>query len=136
MSGATSGLVAHAQEIVNKLSKSPQFNEKMRNVLEDLSDLAKDLAILANRTFTSEWEFDDFVLEFDWDDGAFVKMPSSRLEVGFINIQCLKAKSVYECLKELFGNKQEIFEKVLKEFTEKLDSYIEILKEVLTEEDP
>ena len=136
MSEETSGLVAHAHEIVNKLRKLPQLNEKLKNIVQDLSDLANDLDIIVKRAFTSEWEYNNFTLRFDWSDGAYIETPYSKLDVGFINIQCLKAKSVYECLKEQFSNKQSMLEKILKEFSEALDKYVETLKEVLTEEDP
>jgi hypothetical protein len=135
-SATTSGLVAHTKEIVDKLKETPQFSENIKNTLEYLLDLADDLETLTNRSFTSDWEFNDFVLEFDWGDKAKIKAPRSRLIIGYINSQCLKSKPIYECLKEPFSNKQAMIEKVLKEFSEALNKYVSTLSEILIDEDP
>ena len=124
------------EKIVSRLSEMPQLNEKLRQTIEDMSDLVKDLKKLIDRSFTENWEFDDFVLQFDWDKGAYIKLPYSKLLIGFVDGDCLRNLPVYECLKRFFSNKNAMIKTVLEQLAKTISDYVDVVEEVLTEKDP
>jgi hypothetical protein len=122
-------------KVLRKLSEAPQYNRRMREILEDLENMAEDLKILVNESFAFDFQFRGFMVEIEGGESAKIRAPYSGRVIGYVGEKCLKGKNIYECLKERFSDRISLIEKLLEEFAEELDEYVKTIKQILVEDE-
>ncbi|MEM4684462.1 MAG: hypothetical protein QXW45_06815 [Thermosphaera sp.] len=134
MSSEEKTLTNNIEILLKKLEKTPS-NEELRKLVIHMNSIAKDIKTIVDNRFDVKTDFDQFALKIHWKYGLRMYTPESRTEIAYIDNDCIEQKGFYKCLMEKFSDKTPMLNILLKVLAETLDSYMQLVTEIVTGSD-
>jgi len=125
-----------AEQLVTKLSKAPHISKRLYDATIKMTNYVRDLKFLIRQIHNGAWEYEFFLVGLDCGRDACIETLNSRTFVEYVSRECLKTKSVYECVKEVLEEVSFdcVLDKLLYGLVEALDDYVAALNDILGSE--
>lgn len=138
MSQIESNLVEKIEDVLRKLEEIEQTIEPIRPMIKEATDhiemmqeLERDIYCLTQIRAGKEDTYASFKLYVAFDGSLNIFSPDARILLGDIDKECLRQKTLYQCLDEKFSNKVYFYDILMKELSNELGEFLHHLKALL-----
>jgi archaellum component FlaC len=127
--------VNNAIDQLGKLERSvEEVRPKVKEAevhLDMLKQLVEDIYALANISKGKEDAYMGFKLYITYDASLDIYTPDAEVYLGVISKECLRQKTLYQCLDEKFSDKTPLYDALMREFSKELDELLFHIKSVI-----